>query len=274
MRSAESTEQRNQRVFGTDRPVALVTGSFAPRVGNVIAQHLCQQDFQVIAHRHRVRPTDAPSEIGFNPALIVAGAVEDEATVADWKEQIIQHFGRVDLLVNSAAVWKPLELEKTTAEDFESQFRVNTLGIGLTCKHFGLAMASQPAGGAIVNIGDWAVERPYRGFAAYFASKGTIATLTQSMAVELATRNPKVRVNAILPGPVMLADEIDDQRRERIVRECLLQREGTPHDVAEAALFLATNQFVTGVCLPVDGGRTIYAGPSADPIAHPDAEDA
>lgn len=270
MRSAESTEQRNQRVFGTDCPVALVTGSVAPRVGNVIAQHLCNQNFRVVVHRHRVRADDALSNIGFEPALIVAGAVEDEATVASWKAEVLETFGRVDLLVNSAAVWKPIELEQTSAEDFESQFSVNALGTALTCKHFGLEMARQPNGGAIINIGDWAVERPYRGFAAYFASKGTIETLTQSMAVELATRNSNVRVNAIFPGPVMLADEIDDARRQKIVRECLLQREGTAHDVAEAALFLATNQFVTGVCLPVDGGRTIYAGPSADPIAHPD----
>lgn len=270
MRLAETTEQRNQRVFGTDRPVALVTGSAAPRVGNVIAQHLCNQNFQVVAHRHRNRATDDPSEIGFHAVHIVAGAVEDEATVTSWKDEVLERFGRVDLLVNSAAVWKPVDLEQTHAQDFEHQFRVNCLGTAMACKYFGLAMAKQPHGGAIINIGDWAVDRPYRGFAAYFASKGTIATLTQSMAVELATRNANVRVNAIFPGPVMLAEEIDDARRDQIVRECLLQREGTAHDVAEAALFLATNQFVTGVCLPVDGGRTIYAGPSADPIAHPD----
>jgi pteridine reductase len=121
-----------------------------------------------------------------------------------------------------------------------------------------------------VNIGDWAVVRPYRDFAHYFLSKGSIGALTKSMAIELACRNPRIRVNAVLPGPVKMAAGISEQRVQKIVSECLLRREGTADDVAQAVLFLATSPFVTGICLPVDGGRSIYAGPSADPIAHPD----
>jgi pteridine reductase len=65
-------------------------------------------------------------------------------------------------------------------------------------------MVAQPEGGSIVNIGDWAIARPYLNYAAYFPSKGAIPTLTRTFAVELGTRNPRVRVNAILPGPVLL----------------------------------------------------------------------
>jgi NAD(P)-dependent dehydrogenase (short-subunit alcohol dehydrogenase family) len=68
----------------------------------------------------------------------------------------------------------------------------------------------------------------------------------------------------------MLDDSITAEHRQTIIESCLLQREGTAHDVAEAVAYLAHSPFVTGVCLPVDGGRTIYAGPSADAIAHPE----
>ena len=101
---------------------------------------------------------------------------------------------------------------------------------------------------------DWAIERPYRDYSAYFASKGAIPTLTRVFAVELA---PRVRVNAVLPGPVLLPEELPAATRERAVAGTLLQRAGKPENVAQAVLFLAQNDFVTGVCLPIDGGRTI-----------------
>ena len=115
-------------------------------------------------------------------------------------------------------------------------------------------MRDQERGGAIVNIGDWAVARPYRDYAAYFASKGSIPTLTRAFAVELA---PKVRVNAVLPGPVLMPEDLPPQVRERAVKGTLLQRAGRPENIADAVVFLARNDFITGVCLPVDGGRTI-----------------
>jgi pteridine reductase len=93
--------------------------------------------------------------------------------------------------------------------------------------------------------------------------------MTRSLAVELACRNPRVRVNAVLPGPVMLAEGISEERRQEIIEDCLLKRLGTARDVAEAVYFLATSPFVTGVCLPVDGGRTIYSGSGSDSVAHP-----
>ncbi len=120
-----------------------------------------------------------------------------------------------------------------------------------------------------MNIGDWALARPYCDFAAYLLSKGSISTLTQTMAVELAQRNPSIRVNAVLPGPVLLDERVGPEAQQRIVEQSLLKRAGTPHDVARAVRFLVESPFITGVCLPVDGGRTIYAGSSPDVLAHP-----
>jgi pteridine reductase len=110
-----------------------------------------------------------------------------------------------------------------------------------------------------VTIGDWAVRRPYRDYAAYFTAKGAIATLTRTLAVELAALNPRVRVNCIEPGPVMLPDDMPAADRLRVIEATLVKREGRPENVAHAVRFLLENDFVTGVSLPVDGGRSIYS---------------
>ena len=89
---------------------------------------------------------------------------------------------------------------------------------------------------------------------AYFVSKATIPTMTRLFAVELA---PRVRVNAVLPGPVMMPDDMSEAARQRAIAGTLLARAGRPENVADAVAFLLENDFVTGVCLPVDGGRTI-----------------
>ncbi len=267
----------NHRLFGTESPVALITGSGVARVGRCIAERFRDAGFQIVLHAHH--SVEAAENLitswkrAGHTASLVVGDVSDERQVRAWSEEIASRYGRLDVLVNSAAIWEPISLEQATAADFTHFFAINALGTALTNQHFGLMMTQQTQGGAIVNIGDWSTIRPYRDFAAYFPSKAAVVSITQSMAVELATRNPKVRVNAILPGPVLLAEEVSEHRRQLIVQECLLQREGTPDDVASAAWFLATSPFITGVCLPVDGGRSIYAGQSADPIAHPRVAD-
>jgi pteridine reductase len=118
-------------------------------------------------------------------------------------------------------------------------------------------MVKQPEGGSIVTISDWAIERPYPHYAAYFPSKGAIPTLTRTFAVELARRNPAVRVNCILPGPVMLPEDLAEHEVKGAIAGTLLKRAGRPENIAHAVVFFVENDYVTGVCLPVDGGRTI-----------------
>ena len=126
-------------------------------------------------------------------------------------------------------------------------------------------MCRQQEGGVIVTVGDWAIDRPYLDHAAYFVSKGAISTLTKTLAVELAQRNPKVRVNAIHPGPVMFPPESSESERQAMVASTLTKNANCPESVAQAVHFFVQNRFVTGVCLPVDGGRTIFA---AEPTSH------
>src|SRR3989440_5413798 len=120
-------------------------------------------------------------------------------------------------------------------------------------------MVQQPEGGCIVTMGDWAEARPYLNYAAYFPSKGAIPALTRSLAVELGSRNPAVRVNCVLPGPVMLPLDLPEAVRRQAIEATLVKREGKPENIAQAVLFFLDNDFVTGACLPVDGGRTIFA---------------
>ena len=160
-------------------------------------------------------------------------------------------------LVNCAAIYAPLPLEEVTADEVRKYFEVNTLGTFVCCQHAGLKMAAQESGGVIVNIGDWAIARPYAGYAAYFPSKGAIPALTRMFAVELSQRNPQVRVNAILPGPVIFPRDMPEAEREAVIAATLVKRAGTPQNIAQAVLFFVENDFVTGVCLPVDGGRTL-----------------
>jgi len=118
-------------------------------------------------------------------------------------------------------------------------------------------MIPQPSGGVLVNLGDWAVARPYRDYAAYFPSKGAVVALTRSLAVELASRNPRIRVNAVQPGPVMLPPDLDEEERRAAIAGTLVQRAGSPQNVADAVVALIENDYITGVCLPVDGGRSL-----------------
>ncbi len=248
----------------TGRRVALVTGAGKRRVGNVVARRLAERDFAVAVH-YRTSAEDAAESVAEikaagGEAIAVHADVAIEADVDQMVAAVVNRFGRIDVLVNSAAVWRPKRLEDITAADVRQQWEANSLGTFLCARCVGLMMCPQPTGGSIINIGDWSVARPYRDYAAYYVSKGAIATLTRSLAVEFAARNPQVRVNCVMPGPVMLPPELSPAERESIVRSTLVKREGMPDHVAQAVLFFVENDFVTGVCLPVDGGRTIYPG--------------
>lgn len=252
---------RWQKIFDTPHPVALITGSAAPRIGQCVAQLLAQQGFRLAIHANRsqlagARLVDEFEQQGVE-ALAVCGDLADEQATRHMVRQVCEHFGRIDVLVNSAAIWEAKPLERVTADDVRRHLEVNVVGSFVCAQEAGLQMATQASGGAIVNLGDWAVARPYVDYAAYFPSKGSIPTMTRSLAVELARRNSRIRVNAVSPGPVTLPADMPLSERQAAIDGTLLKREGSPDHVAHAVLFLIENEYVTGVCLPVDGGRTI-----------------
>lgn len=256
------------------RKVALVTGSGRRRVGNAIADALAGRGYSVALHYHRSADEANESvvrlkERGCDAAAFQAD-VTQQAEVARLFDEVLRQFGRLDVLVTAASIYDAQRLEKITAEQMRQEFDVNVLGTFLCCQRAGLIMAGQPAGGAIVTIGDWAVARPYPDYGAYLTSKGSIPAMTRMLAVELALRNPSVRVNCILPGPVLFPPDMPETERRQAIAGTLVRREGRPEHVAHAVLFLVENDFVTGVCLPVDGGRTL-AGIERERAANADS---
>ena len=249
----------------TDRKVALVTGSGKKRVGYHVAAALAARDYALVIHYNTSAAEAAETAESLArahgiPVHTVRANLTDEGDAKAMVADALAKFERVDVLVNCAAIWHRKRLEEVTAADVRQHFDTNTLGTFLTCQHVGLTMVKQPTGGCIVNIGDWADARPYLDYAAYFPSKAAIPGLTRTFAVELGTRNPFVRVNAVLPGPVMLPPNLSDAEKAAALAATLVKREGSPENIVKAALHFIDNDFVTGACLPVDGGRTVYAG--------------
>jgi pteridine reductase len=243
--------------------VALVTGSGKRRVGWYVADALAGRGCSLALH-YRTSAAEAAESVSYFEgrgvrAVALPADLGDEAAVRALVAAVLDTFGRIDVLVNCAAVWRPTPLEEVTAADVRSFFAINTLGTFLCSREVGLAMVRQPEGGCIVTVGDWATARPYLDHSAYFVSKGAIPPLTRCLAVELGKRNPAVRVNCILPGPVMLPEDMAPETRRRVIDATLVKREGRPENVAAAVLFFLDNDFVTGACLPVDGGRTVFA---------------
>jgi pteridine reductase len=244
--------------------VALITGSARRRLGWHVADALGRRGYAVVVHYNTSAAEAQAAADEFRSrgieAIALGANLADEQQVRTLVEKTLTHFGRLDVLVNCAAAWKSKRLEDITAADVRGYLETNTLGTFLCCQHAGLAMVRQAEGGNIITFGDWAIARPYLNYAAYFPSKGAIPALTRTFAVELGTRNPRVRVNCILPGPVLLPPDLPPAERQQAVNATLVKREGRPENVVQAVLHFIDNDFVTSVCLPIDGGRTIYAG--------------
>jgi pteridine reductase len=249
------------------KKVALVTGSGKRRVGSYVADALAQRGYALAIHYHTSKKEAHETVAQYRGQGIDAVALQadltDEKAVRSLIQETEKAFGHMDVLVNCAATWTSKRLEDVTAADLRHFFDTNTLSTFLCSQQAGLAMAKQKEGGCIITIGDWATKRPYLNYAAYFPSKGTIPTLTRVLAVELGTRNPAVRVNCIMPGPVLLPADLPAAEKQQAIQATLVKREGKPENIAQAVLFLVDNDFVTGVCLPVDGGRSIFSPDSA-----------
>ncbi len=244
------------------RPVALVTGA-ARRVGRAVAECLAARGFTIALHYFRSRQAAGElaeqlrSRYGVEVAPIGA-----DLTVAEAGEELVarvgERFGRVDLVVTCASQWESVPLERADGAALERAWRTNVLASYVPARACGLRMVSQDEGGCIVLIGDWAIARPYRDYAPYLVAKGAIPTLTRVLAVELAARNPKVRVNAILPGPVLLPEATGQAEAETVRRSTLVKAIGSPADVADLVVYFYEHPFVTGAVVPVDGGRSVY----------------
>ena len=197
--------------------VALVTGSGKRRVGSYVADALADRGYSLVLH-YRSSAAEAEASVARYqargiPARAIPADLTDEKAVERLVSQSLEAFGRLDVLVNCAAIWQRKRLEDVTAADVRLHLETNALATFLCAQQarpgHGEA-AGRAASSSISAIGPEV--RPYLNYAAYFPSKGAVTVLTRSLAVELGTRNPNVRVNCILPGPVMLPLDLPEDR--------------------------------------------------------------
>ena len=244
-------------------PVALVTGG-AKRVGRAVCLELAKRGYRVVVHANS--SLDAAQELAKQissdggQAIALGADLSDEGAARAMVDRAARHFGRLDAIVNTAAIWEPMSFDRVAADDLRKFYDVNVVSSFVCAQQAGLIMADQQSGGVIINVGDAAIDRPQKEYAAYHPSKGAIPAMTRSLAVELAGRNPLVRVNAVLPGPVLASPHPSDERRQQVAQGTLLSTVGRAEHVAHAVAFLIENPFVTGVCLPVEGGRRLAEG--------------
>ena len=238
--------------------VALVTGA-GVRVGREIALELARVGMHVAVHYHA-----SASEAEETASLAREHGVEAETFVADLGAgaaeagrlvgEVGERWGRLDVLVNSAAIFPRTPWDAIDEATWDRTLAVNLKGPFFTAWH-AAALIRLSGGGSIVNIADWAGLRPYSNYMPYVISKGGLVTMTKAMARELA---PEIRVNAVAPGPVLLPEDMGPAAAQNVVAGTLLQRLGDPMDVASSVVYLVSmTDFVTGHILVVDGGRLI-----------------
>ena len=236
--------------------IALVTGG-AKRVGSAIVQALAARGCHLVVHYHRSQ-TQAEDTVG---QLRAAGhraiALRADITREDEVEAMIAaataHFGRIDILVNNAALFYRTPVATLSIEDWQRIMDVNLTGTFLCAHKIGLRMRER-GWGHIINIADVAGQRPWADYIPYSVSKACVLTFTQGLAMELA---PQVMVNAVIPGPVLFQDDTPDSVRQREINKTLLKRAVSPEDVAAVVVFVAESDYSTGSSFHVDGGRAL-----------------
>jgi len=238
----------------------LVTGG-AKRVGAAIVRRLHAAGANVAIHfRSSVYEAFALraelNDLRENSAICVQADLLEIASLPRMVEEVVQHFGQLDALINNASSFYATPLAEIDAAQWN-----DLVGTNLQAPLF-LAQASaeelRRQHGCIVNIVDIHAERPMHGHLLYSAAKAGLVALTKGLAQELA---PQVRVNAVAPGVIVWPEGEewnDEEARRKIVAHTLLKREGSPEDIAKAVQFLiADAPYITGQVISVDGGRSI-----------------
>ena len=225
-------------------------------MGRAIVLALGRAGFDVIVHANR--NVDAAAEVVRElEQLGRQGRVEQaDLSSPDGPSQLAARVGGLSLLVNSAAAYEHVAFADVSRAQLERMFQVNVFAPFLLTQALRPALEASGAG-CVINITDMAVSHAYTDthfFSHYLASKAALEQLTRAWALELG---PKIRVNAVAPGPVAMAVETTDEQRQSILSRVPLRREGRPEDVARAVAFLAQAPYITGQTLRVDGGLSV-----------------
>jgi pteridine reductase len=234
--------------------VALVTGA-AKRIGRAVAVRLAAEGADVVIHYHtsqaEAREAVADIEKLGRKSIALKADLCNVAEIKQLLQQAAEHFGRLDILINSAANFLPAHLDDTTEKMWDAALDTNLKA------PFFCAQAAAPllkkSSGVIINFADIGGILPWPGYIPHCTSKAGVIMLTKCLAKALA---PEVRVNAIAPGTITMSGDPSEWEAE-FIRRAPLHRAGTTEDVADAVSFLIHAKFVTGQVLILDGGRTL-----------------
>ena len=237
--------------------VAIVTGA-SRGIGRKIALALVAQGAKVVASARNAEALDnlvAEIEGQGGEAIAVAGDVASGTDAARLIEQAVAAYGQIDILVNNAGITRDGLLLRMKDEDWDAVIDTNLKG-AFVCIRAAAKVMSKQRSGRIINISSVVGEMGNAGQANYCSSKAGLLGLTKSVARELARRN--ITVNAITPGFIVtdMTDGMTDKARESMTEQIPLGRLGEADDVANAVIFLASDQssYVTGQVLGVNGG--------------------
>jgi pteridine reductase len=236
--------------------VALVTGS-AHRVGKAIALGLAREGAAQVIHfggsAEKAAATVAEVRALGVDAIRCQADLSAPDQIAGLFAAIESHFGRLDILVNSASVFQRADLATLSLADWNATLAIN-LTAPFLCTQHAVALMRRHGGGAIVNISDNSGLRAAPNYPHHSVSKAGLVTLTQVSALALA---PDIRVNAVVPGLVMQPPDYSDAQWAKLATKSPLQRAGNAEDVARAVVYLAREDYITGTVITVDGGENI-----------------
>jgi NAD(P)-dependent dehydrogenase (short-subunit alcohol dehydrogenase family) len=237
--------------------VALVTGT--KRIGAVVARTLARDGADVAlvyrASRDEADTAARAIEALGRRALVVRADLRQPDDCARAVDETAQAFGRCDVLVNLASVYVRRRFDELTLDDWSSAIDVD-LRASYLCARAAVPHMRRAGEGRIINFADWvaASRQPrYTGYLPYYVAKGAIVSLTEALALELAT--DRILVNAIAPGPIVPPAGTSSATYEAVVRATPLGRWGGEDEIAKAVLALVTSDFITGEVIRVDGGR-------------------
>jgi pteridine reductase len=247
-------------MLNTPVKVAIVTGG-AKRVGAYIVRTLHTQGFQVLIHCYQSYEAaqqlcQTLNQQRSDSAQVYTADLKNTQSLPQLIQAVIDKWGRLDVLINNAATFDAVPLEKMDLATWQS-----TLASNLNAPFF-LSLAAAPylrkTQGCIVNMADIRAIKPLKNYTAYCISKAGVIMMTKSLAKEWA---PDIRVNAIAPGIVLWPDHTTPQeaiQQQRIIARTPLKRAGTPEDIAQTVLFLIQKApYITGQTIHVEGGRLL-----------------
>ena len=234
---------------------ALVTGA-GIRLGRALAWGLMRRGVNVAVHHfhssHGARQTAVEGEAAGVKVALLEADLSDAGVAEGLARRAADALGGLDIVVNSAAIMERRPLAEITPADWDRTMNLNLRGAFFVAKGAAAVMAEQ--GGVIVNIADLAAFERWRGYPAHCISKAGVVAMTELLAKALA---PRVRVNAVAPGAVLLPHDWEAAAKEQLVSTTPLGRLGGPDDVVAAVVYLIERDYVTGETLVVDGGRRV-----------------